>query len=171
VEIEELKSKFLNLDFDEREFAVRAEAMVDFATAVGETAAHYTDPNHPEFRAVPTFPARFHGRRMLPEDFPRLGGIPLDAGKAVMPQAPIRAGVTLVGRSHLHEIFEKTGRSGRMIFLVARMEVRGPGDTLVSIVDSRMVIREKPAKEEGEAASEARSEAKPSEVDKSGVKT
>jgi hypothetical protein len=146
VEIEELKRKHLNLDFDEREFQVRAEAMVDFATAVGETAPYYTDPSHPEFRAVPTFPARFHGRRMLPEDFPRLG-LPLDAGKAVMPQAAIRPGVTLVGRSHLHEIYEKTGRTGRMIFLVARMEVRDPDNTLVSIVDSRMVIRERPPKE------------------------
>ncbi len=147
MEIEELKRRFLNKDFDEREFPVRAEAMVDFAQAVGETAPHYTDASHPEFRAVPTFPARFHGRRMLPEDFPRLGGIPLDAGKAVMPRAPIRAGVTLVGRSHLHEVYEKTGRSGRMIFLVARMEVRDPASTLVSIVDSRMVIREKPSEE------------------------
>ena len=148
MEIEELKTRFLNKDFDEREFPVRAEAMVDFAQAVGETAAHYTDASHPDFRAVPTFSARFHGRRMLPEDFPRLGGIPLDAGKAVIPQAPIRAGVTLTGRSHLHEVYEKTGRSGRMIFLVARMEVRAPDNTLVSIVDSRMVIREKPPKED-----------------------
>ena len=145
MEIEELKARFLNLDFDEREFPVRAEAMVEFAQAVGETAPHYTDPGHPDFRAVPTFSARFHGRRMLPDDFPRLSGIPMDAGKAVMPQAPIRAGVKLIGRSHLHEIYEKTGRTGRMIFLVARMEVREPSGTLVSIVDSRMVIREKPA--------------------------
>jgi len=145
VEIEELKARFLNLDFDEREFPVRAEAMVELAQAVGETAPHYTDPSHADFRAVPTFSARFHGRRMLPDDFPRLGGIPMDAGKAVMPRAPIRAGVTLTGRSHLHEIYEKTGRTGRMIFLVARMEVRDPQGTLVSLVDSRLVIREKPA--------------------------
>jgi hypothetical protein len=145
VEIEELKARFLNRDFDEREFPVRAEAMVEFAQAVGETAPHYTDPSRADFRAVPTFPARFHGRRMLPDDFPRLGGIPMDAGKAVMPQAPIRPGVTLIGRSHLHEIYEKTGRTGRMIFLVSRMEVREPGGALVSIVDSRLVIREKPA--------------------------
>ena len=147
MEIEELKTKFLNRDFDEKDFPVTAEAMVDFATSVGETASHYTDAGHPDFRAVPTFPGRFHGRRMLPEDFPRLGGIPLDAGKAVMPQAPIRPGVTLTGRSHLHEIYEKTGRTGRMIFLVSRMEVRDPSEKLVSIVDSRLVIREKPAKE------------------------
>jgi hypothetical protein len=145
VEIEELKARFLNRDFDEREFPVRAEAMVEFAQAVGETAPYYTDPSRADFRAVPTFPARFHGRRMLPDDFPRLGGIPMDAGKAVMPQAPIHPGVTLIGRSHLHEIYEKTGRTGRMIFLVSRMEVREPGGALVSIVDSRLVIREKPA--------------------------
>jgi hypothetical protein len=145
VEIEELKRKYLNKEFDEKEFPVRAEAMVDFATSVGETAPYYTDPTHPDFRAVPTFPARFHGRRMLPEDFPRIG-LPLDGGKAVMPRAPIRAGVTLIGKSHLHEIYEKTGRTGRMI---SRMEVRDPAGVLVSIVDSRQVIRERPTREEG----------------------
>jgi len=143
VEIEELRAKYLNKEFDEREFPVRAEAMADFASSVGETAPYYTDPAHPEFRAVPTFPARFHGRRMLPEDFPRIG-LPLDGGKAVIPQAPIRAGVTLIGKSHLHEIYEKTGRTGRMIFLVSRMEVFDPNGVLVSIVDSRHVIRERP---------------------------
>lgn len=143
MEIKELKAKYLNREFDEKEFPVRAEAMVDFAISVGETAAYYTDPAHPEFRAVPTFPARFHGRRMLPEDFPKIG-LPMDGGKAVMPQAPIRAGVTLIGKSHLHEIYEKTGRTGRMIFLISRMEVRDPQGVLVSIVDSRQVIRERP---------------------------
>ena len=143
MEIEELRAKYLNKEFDEKEFPVRAQAMVDFATSVGETAPYYTDSSHPDFRAVPTFPARFHGRRMLPEDFPKIG-LPLDGGKAVIPQAPIRAGVTLIGKSHLHEIYEKTGRTGRMIFLISRMEVRDPNGVLVSIVDSRQVIRERP---------------------------
>jgi len=65
-----------------------------------------------------------------------------DAGKAVMPQRALRPGAKLVGRSHLHEIYEKTGRSGRMIFLVSRMELYEGGE-LASIVDSRMVIRER----------------------------
>ena len=59
MEIEELRAKHLKKEFDVREFPVRAEAMVDFATSVGETAPYYTDPTHPDFRAVPTFPARF----------------------------------------------------------------------------------------------------------------
>jgi hypothetical protein len=144
VEVEELKRRFLNLDFDERSFEVRQEAMLEFAAACGETAPRYTDPAHADFQAPPTFCARFHGRRMLPGDFPALG-IPLDAGKAVMPQQPIRAGAKLVGKSHLHDIYEKTGRTGRMIFLVSRMELFDPSQVLVSIVDSRLVIRERPA--------------------------
>ena len=144
MEIEELKQRFLNLDFDERGFEVRQEAMLEFAAACGETAPRYTDPAHPDFQAPPTFCARFHGRRMLPGDFPPIG-IPLDAGKAVMPQLPLRAGAKLVGKSHLHDIYEKTGRTGRMIFLVSRMELYDANQALVSIVDSRLVIREKPA--------------------------
>ena len=144
MEIEELKRRFLNLDFDERSFEVRQEAMLEFAAACGETARRYTDPAHPDFQAPPTFCARFHGRRMLPGDFPAIG-IPLDAGKAVMPRQPLRAGVKLVGKSHLHDIYEKTGRTGRMVFLVSRMELYDPSQLLVAIVDSRLVIRERPA--------------------------
>jgi hypothetical protein len=144
MEIDELKQRFLNLDFDERGFEVRQEAMLEFAAACGETAPRYTDPAHPDFQAPPTFCARFHGRRMLPGDFPAIG-IPLDGGKAVMPQQPLRAGAKLVGKSHLHDIYEKTGRTGRMIFLVSRMELYDANLALVSIVDSRLVIRERPA--------------------------
>jgi hypothetical protein len=144
LEIEELKRRFLNLDFDERRFEVKQDAMLEFAAACGETAARFTDPAHAEFQAPPTFCARFHGRRMLPGDFPAIG-IPLDAGKCVMPQRPVRAGTRLVGKSHLHDIYEKTGRTGRMIFLVSRMELCDESQALVSIVDSRLVIRERPA--------------------------
>ncbi len=144
MEIEDLKRKFLKLNFDEREFRVDEEAIVGFSLACGETAPRFTDPSDPDFQAPPTFPARFHGRRMLPMDIPLGGKIPLDAGKAVMPKKPVRAGTKLVGKSHLHDIYEKTGRSGRMIFLVSRMELFDEEDELACIVDSRMVVRERP---------------------------
>ena len=144
MEIEDLKQRLLNLDFDERQFEVKQDDMLGFAAACGETAPRYNDAGHPDFQAAPTFCARFHGRRMLPGDFPQIG-IPLDAGKCVMPQRPLRAGAKLVGKSHLHDIYEKTGRTGRMIFLVSRMELYDENQALVSIVDSRLVIRERPA--------------------------
>ena len=144
MEVEELREKFLNLNFDEKEFQVEGDHIVGFALACGETAPRYTDPSDPDFQAPPTFPARFHGRRMLPADLPLGDTIPLDAGKAVMPRKPIRAGTKLVGRSHLHDIYEKTGRSGRMVFLVSRMELFDEDEELACIVDSRMVVRERP---------------------------
>lgn len=145
MEIQQLKADFLDRDFDTKSFLVDQDDMLGFAAACGEIAPRFTDPEHPEFQAPPTFPARFHGRRMLPADLP-IKGIPLDAGKAVHPKQPILPGTTLVGKSHLHDIYEKTGRSGRMIFLVSRMELRDEDEVLVSVVDSRMVIRERPAK-------------------------
>lgn len=142
MEIDELRRDWLNLDFDEREFEVKPDEVREFSLAAGETSSRFTDPSDPDFQAPPTYTARFHGRRLLPQDFPEIG-LPLDAGKAVMPKRALRAGARLVGRSHLHDIYEKTGRSGRMVFLVSRMELY-EGEELVSIVDSRLVMRERP---------------------------
>ena len=79
----------------------------------------------------------------MPPDFPKLEGLSMNAGKAMMLHHPVRPG-TLVGRSHLHDIYAKTGRSGRMTFIVQRMEFFDPDGTLVATSDSRQVIREKP---------------------------
>jgi hypothetical protein len=144
VEVEQLRAKYLKQTFDEMEFLVDADDIVGFSLACGETLPRFTDKHAPDFQAPPTFVARFHGRRMLPRDLPLEGHIPLDAGKAVMPRKPIRAGDKLVGRSYLNEIYAKTGRSGRMIFLVSRMELYDQAGDVASIVDSRMVVREKP---------------------------
>lgn len=144
MEIEELRARFLKQDFDEVEFRVDADEIVAFARACGETLPRYTDASAPDFQAPPTFAARFHGRRMLPRELPLEGRIPLDAGKVVMPKKAIRPGTKLTGRQYLNEIYDKTGRSGRMIFLVSRMELYDETGEIASIVDSRLVVRERP---------------------------
>ena len=58
----------------------------------------------------------------------------------------MKVGEPLTGRTHLHDIYDKTGRSGRMVFLVSRMEIFDANGTHVATSDSRMVIREKPAR-------------------------
>ena len=68
----------------------------------------------------------------------------MDGGKAVTCLAPVKPGVPLTGRTHLHDIYAKQGRSGRMVFLVARMEIFDQAGTHLATSDSRMVIREKP---------------------------
>ncbi|MDA0979362.1 MAG: hypothetical protein O3B72_12440, partial [Proteobacteria bacterium] len=77
-DIEEVREKFLNLDFDEKEFDVDPAVTVEYARLCGETADRFLNPDDPDFQAPPTWVASLSGRRMLPENFPRFG-IGMDA--------------------------------------------------------------------------------------------
>jgi acyl dehydratase len=145
VDIEELKTKFLNQDFDSKEFSLDPQKIVTVAKASGETRPEFIDPEHPDFQAPPAYLCSLASGRHLPIDFPSLGGIPMDGGKAVTIHRPVHAGQTVIGRTHLHDIYDKKGRSGRMILVVARMELYDTDDNHLASADSRMVIREKEA--------------------------
>ncbi len=142
-DIEALRNTFLNKEFDEVTFTIDAKRVAAYAKASGELEPKFIDQNHADFQAPPTFVSTLVGRRMLPEDFPRPEGVGMDAGKGVEWMAPVRAGVKLTGKSHLHDIYTKSGRSGRMIFLVARMELFDEAGVHVANADTRTVIREK----------------------------
>ena len=141
IDVKALKDEFVGQRFDEVEFEPEAHAMAEFAIACGETAPEFTDPGHPDFRAVPNYTSCCRGRRSLPKDFPFRMLASFDAGKCVEVHGPIRAGDKLIARSHVHDVYEKTGRSGGMLFIVHRMEFSNQRDELVSIVDWRMVVR------------------------------
>jgi hypothetical protein len=143
LDIEALRDEWVGVQFEEREFEVDAERMAAYALACGEQAPCFTDPDHPEFHAPPAFASSLQRGRGLPEQFPKLPGLGMDAGKAVEAFLPIRPGPK-VSRTHLHDVYTKTGRSGRMIFLVIRMELYEPGGEHVANADTRVVIRERP---------------------------
>lgn len=139
MELADLKRDWVGFEFDTAEFKVSERDLVDFATACGECEPRYSDPAHPDFQAPPTYTARYVGRRVLPENFPRVGNRGFDAGKCVSWHAPVRPGDTLIAKSKIADIYEKTGRSGSMVFIVHRMEFTNQNGDLVSIVDWRMV--------------------------------
>ena len=139
MDVADLKAKYVGHEFDESHFTLKPEQMQAFAEACGETDPRFVDPAHPDFQAVPTYTTRFHGRRQLPEDFPMEIIRSFDGGKCVEPKAPIRATDELTAKSHIHDIFEKTGRSGGMMFVVHRMEFFNQQDELVSIVDWKLI--------------------------------
>lgn len=142
-DIDELKSNYLNLEFDRKDFVLDPEKVVTVAKMSGESLPQFCDRHHPDFQASPAFIASLSAGRHLPIDFPTLGGIPMDGGKAVTCIKPVRPGEPLTGRTHLHDIYDKSGRSGRMIFLVSRMEIFDSSGEQVAISDSRMVVRER----------------------------
>ena len=144
LDIEALRAGFLNRVFDEQTFELSAQDIVQYAASCGELTPRHTDPAHPEFQAPPTMVGSLQPHNYLPEGFPRIAGLGMDAGRAVRAFQPIRPGVRLTGRTHLHDIYTKTGRSGRMVFFVKRMEVTGPDGERLAHADTSTVIREKP---------------------------
>ena len=96
---------------------------------------------------MPNFTTKYHGRRMWPTDFPRLSktSAGFDAGKRVeVPRADPRRATCSRPRSKIHDIYEKTGRSGSMVFIVHRMEFSNQRGELVSIVDWRFLQQPDP---------------------------
>ena len=144
MEVAELREGWVGVEFDATEFKVTEQECLDFALACGEVHPRYTDPSHPDFQAPPTLPTKMMSRRMLPKDFPNLGRRGFDAGKSVQVHGVVRPGETLTGRSRIADIYEKTGRSGQMIFVVHQMEFRNESDELVAVVDWRMVRQPDP---------------------------
>ena len=144
IDVEALREEFLHAVYDEYELVLDAQDLVDYATSCGETAAKFTDPDHPDFQAPPTIGSSLQPKRRFPENFPTFKGLGMDAGKAVAPDKPMRAGQPITARSHLHDIYIKTGRSGRMVFFVVRMEFSDADNTLLGSADTSIVIREKP---------------------------
>jgi hypothetical protein len=143
-DIRAIRDQFLGQEFDEKRFDIKPDVTSEYARLCGETLPKFIDPNDADFQAPPTFVAGLSGGRSLPAGFPRFG-LGMDAGKGVECLAPIRPGRPLIGKTHLHDIYTKTGRSGRMIFVVSRLAFYDEDGNHLANSDSRIVMREKSA--------------------------
>ena len=139
-ELSAVREQWVGVEFDWTSFEMSAESMVAWAKACGETDPRFIDPSHSDFQAHPGFTTHCMSGRVFPKEFPQIGGgFGIDGGKRVEVHAPIRPGETLTATTTIADIFEKTGRSGTMIFIVQRMEFRNDADQLVSTVDWKMI--------------------------------
>jgi acyl dehydratase len=112
------------------------------AAEVAEYAAASTEPQPDQTIASPTFVVRLRGRRFMPANLPPdLGRAAFDAGKDIEWGVPIRVGDVLTAISTVHDIYEKTGRSGSMRFLVLRTVITNQRDEQVAVIDQRMMFR------------------------------
>ena len=120
---------------------VSAAQIHEYAQSLGET--------HPDFLSddpigPPTFCVRFRGNRFFHPSIPREAFVRgFDAGKDIEFGVPIRPGDVISTRNVLHEVYEKTGRTGSMVFVVSRETMTNQRGEMVAIVDSRFVIRAK----------------------------
>ena len=72
-DIQDLRDRFLNREFDEVTFEIDGTRFAEYAKVCGETAPKFTDPGDPDFQAPPTFVSTLVGGRSMPPDFPNLG--------------------------------------------------------------------------------------------------
>ena len=144
IDVAALRDQFLGKVFDEYVFTLDAEKLVQYAKSCGETASKYTDPNDPDFQAPPTIASSFNPRQDYPDNFPSFEGLGMDAGKSVELDRPMRAGEEITATTALHDIYTKSGRSGRMVFFVNRMTMKNTKGEILGSSDTSVVIREKP---------------------------
>ncbi len=78
---------------------------------------------------------------MTPEHMPRFGKVGFDGGRDLESFTPVRPGDALKMVSTIHDIYEKTGRSGSMYFIVLRNEITNQNGEKVALVDHRIVQR------------------------------
>ena len=144
IDVEGLREQFLHEVFDEFELTLKADHLATYARSCGETSPRYIDVSHEDFQAPPTIASSLQPRKRYPEGFPTFSGLGMDAGKAVFPHAPIHAGKPITVRTHMQDIYTKTGRSGRMVFFVNRLTLTDPDGALLAEADTSIVIRETP---------------------------
>jgi hypothetical protein len=64
-----------------------------------------------------------------------------DAGKDIALGVPIRPGDVITVLSTLHDVYEKTGRTGSMYFVVVRFTMTNQQGDTVAVVDNRFMYK------------------------------
>jgi len=139
----DIDPSILGREFDRAEHdPVTAEGLISFALALGETYPCYIQAG-PELIAHPTYCVRFKGNKFFPDTLPEnlRFRMSFDAGKDIELGVPIRPGDVITIVSTLHEVYEKTGRTGSMIFVVVRFTMTNQRSEQVAVVDNRFMYK------------------------------
>jgi len=126
---------------------VSAEHIRKFCEVTSETNPLFTDEeaakNGPYggIVAPPALAVTFRNGRHFFTHVPRYGHGGFDAGKDVEFVSPIRPGDDVTLSSHVKEIYEKTGRSGTMAFVVVRSTLKNQRNEAVAHIDHRFMSR------------------------------
>lgn len=139
----DIDRSILGREFDRAEHEpVTAEELISFARALGETAPCYIQAG-PGLVAHPTYCVRFKGQKFFPDTLPESlkFRMSFDAGKDIELGVPIRPGDVISIVSTLHDVYEKTGRTGTMVFVVVRFTMTNQRREQVAVVDNRFMYK------------------------------
>ncbi len=128
-------------------FVVTAERIAAFCDAVGDNNPLYLDPiaaregPYGRIIAPPALVASFRHADNVFDRIALFRGGGLKAGIDVEIESPVFAGDALRIASEVKDMYEKTGRTGTMVFVVVRSTLTNQHDQVVARVDFRMMRR------------------------------
>lgn len=137
----------LGVEVQVGQFEVSREQITAFCTAVGETNPLYLDEEaaakgpHGGIVAPPSFYSLIRVGQG-PDPKVVFGNTAFNAGQHCEFHEPIRPGDVITATNGVHDVYEKTGRTGRMVFVVRRTTYRNQRGETVAVVDSSIVHRE-----------------------------
>ena len=141
-------TSWIGKEFDRYSFEVTQEDIAEFAASVGEEDLLYRDAayagstSHGGIVAPATFCIVIRSNAPLPDLKLSYGSRVFDGGKECIFHAPIRPGDTITGVDRIAEVYEKTGRSGNMVFVVRESELTNQNNEKVAVVRQMMIQRD-----------------------------
>jgi len=128
--------------------AVTLESIAAYCEALEETNPLYTNAvwaeNEGPYGTIVAPPGILNTARLRPGPDPqvRFGDQSFMAGSRLETFTPIRPGDTIEAFTQVKEVYEKTGRSGRMVFIVRRTRYANQAGVDVAATENSMVMRQ-----------------------------
>jgi acyl dehydratase len=131
-------------------FPITREMILDFAKSTAETHPLYCDEERAKASeyggliAPPTLCNLFVDGLKRPDIKLTFGDVGLFASQAIENISTIRPGDTLEAKTYLKEVYEKTGRSGKMVFVVWETRFTNQHGATAVLVRDTFVRRNNP---------------------------
>jgi acyl dehydratase len=129
-------------DLDAGTFKITREMILDYARAVEDRHVLEAAEDNQPLAAPPLFCAVLTGRDRFPDLKLKFGRRQFHAGQGYTSYAPVIEGDTLKATSRLIDVYEKTGRSGRMVFTVFELTYLNQDGRKVAAIRQSMVRQE-----------------------------
>lgn len=137
----------LGVEVEVGQFDVSKENILAFCKAIGETNPLYTDEDAAKegpyggLVAPPTFYSVGRAGNGLDPKV-KFGNTQFHAGQRSEFYEPIRPGDVITAKAAVKEVYEKTGRTGRMVFVTRRTTYSNQRGEKVAVVEASFVHRD-----------------------------
>ena len=145
----EYDESVIGVEVDVGSFDVTREQIEVYCEAVGETNPLYTSDEYAAsgpHGAILAPPGMLHtmpvGQGLDPKLQVHFKSNTFHAGQKMEIFAPIHPGDSIRARAQVKEIYDKTGRTGRMVFVVRRISYVNQSDKVVAAIEHSFVNRE-----------------------------